>query len=104
MNCPHCHTTIQTPPPFDRSLEDGRAFAQCCPRCGHVIAIRSRVAADPPLMPAGLDAAQTARLNFVRWRLERQAERGIMRHAAKPRLQLPPPPAADGNMGGTVLT
>ena len=78
MNCSHCHTTLSTLIPFDRSLEGGRAYASACPACGHILEIRSRTESDPPIVPADLDSTQVARLTFVRWRLKDEAEAQIV--------------------------
>jgi hypothetical protein len=77
MNCSHCHATLSTLIPFDRSLEGGRAYASACPACGHILEIRSRTENDPPIVPTDLDSDQVARLTFVRWRLKDEADAQI---------------------------
>ncbi|HEX6507799.1 MAG TPA: hypothetical protein VF221_09225 [Chloroflexota bacterium] len=74
MNCPHCHTVNLTDLPFSRSLEGGRAFAQTCAACGHILNVRSRLEGDPPAAPLDFNSMQLARLTFVRWRLAQEAE------------------------------
>jgi hypothetical protein len=55
--------------PFTRSIEGGRAYAQVCLTCGHILGIRARLDSDPAPSPADLSDLQVARLRFVQWRL-----------------------------------
>jgi hypothetical protein len=73
MRCLHCNTVYLEHPPFARPLAGGRAFAQVCPTCGHVLAIRPRLDTDPPLIPPGFTNSQLARLDFVKWLLHDEA-------------------------------
>jgi hypothetical protein len=69
MRCLHCDTPYSEHPAFSRPLDGGRAFGQSCPACGHLLAIRPRLEADPPVLPTDLTSFQIARLHFVKWRL-----------------------------------
>jgi hypothetical protein len=69
MFCPHCGARHPSDLPFDRVLEGGLAYAQVCPACAHIVAVRPHLPIDPPVVPAFLNASEAARLLFVRWRL-----------------------------------
>ena len=69
MFCPHCQAFRTYDRPFDHPLEGGVAYAQTCATCGHVVAVRPHIDADPPIVPPYLTRREAAHLLFVRWRL-----------------------------------
>jgi hypothetical protein len=84
MRCPHCNTLNFGLIPFSRAIDGGRAYAQVCTHCGHIIGLRPRFDSDPPAVPPILNTKQAARLAFVRWLLhdECEAQTGHGSHAA----------------------
>lgn len=69
MICPHCNTRNPETQFGGRSVEGGRAYAQLCTGCGHVLSIRPHTEADPPIIPMDLTQQEIDRLRFVQWRL-----------------------------------
>ena len=69
MICPHCNTVTPETQLGVRAIEGGRAYAQLCMGCGHVLGIRPHTAADPPIAPLDLTQQEIDRLRFVQWRL-----------------------------------
>ncbi len=69
MRCPHCQSENSPFLPFARRIDGGRAFAQTCSACGHVLGVRPRIASDPPAIPGELSSAEAARLEFMKWRM-----------------------------------
>jgi hypothetical protein len=72
MRCPHCNTDNPELLPFTRSVDGGRAYAQTCTRCGHILGIRRAEDGDPPVDPHELNSTEVERLRFLRWRLDRR--------------------------------
>lgn len=71
MICPHCGTVLSRISPFHRPVAGGRAYAQTCTRCRHIVGIRPQMRTDPPCAPADLTHREIERLLFVRWLRER---------------------------------
>lgn len=69
MTCIHCEAVNSPFVPFTRPVEGGRAYAQICAFCGHVLGMRPYLETDPPPMPCDLTEIQAARLEFLLWRL-----------------------------------
>jgi hypothetical protein len=78
MTCRHCNSEYSEILPFLRSIEGGRAYAQACEVCHHIIALRPHLDTDPPVVPRGLTDLEAARLLFLRWRLRSECNAQTM--------------------------